>query len=142
VDEEELKIAHSPFSFFQGYIPRHLDGFKIAPITYNGAVAPFDEVCDLFNDGSVLVIRTPGHTPGHVSVVLNMQSGPTLLTFDAAHRRANIEEGIPTKGIYEQGLDSIRRLQSFVKEFPAMNVIFGHDPDQIGSLKVSQDYYS
>jgi len=141
VDTAELKIAHSPFGLFQGYIRKHLEGFKTAPLAYSRRVAPFDEVCDLFDDGSILVVKTPGHTPGHVSVVLNMQKGPLLLTFDAAHRRANLDEGIPTKGVYEQGLESVRRLQAFVKEFPSMTVIFGHDPDQIGSLKVSPDYY-
>lgn len=141
-DGEEFKIANSPFGLFQGYIRRHLEGFSITPLAYSGPVAPFDQVCDLFNDGSILAVKTPGHTPGHVSVVLNMQKGPVLLTFDAAHRRANIEEGIPTKGVYEQGLESVKRLHTFVKEFPSMTVIFGHDPDQIGSLKLSPDYYS
>lgn len=142
VDAAELKIAYSPFGLFQGYIRRHLEGFKITPIDYNGSVAPFEEVCDLFNDGSIFAVKTPGHTPGHISVVLNMQNGPILLTFDAAHRRANIDEGIPTKGVYEQGLESVKRLQAFIKEFPSTTVIFGHDPDQIGSLKISPDYYS
>lgn len=142
VDAAELKIAYSPFGLFLGYIRKHLEGFKIQPLSYSGPVAPFDEVCDLFNDGSILVVKTPGHTPGHISVILNMQSGPLLLTFDAAHRKANLDEGIPTKGVYEQGLESIKRLQALVREFPSMNIIFGHDPDQIGSLKISPDYYS
>ncbi len=142
VDGEELKAANSPFGLFQGYIRRHLDGFSITPLAYAGSVAPFTEVCDLFNDGSIFAVKTPGHTPGHVSVVLNMQRGPILLTFDAAHRSANIEEGIPTKGVYEQGLESVKRLQAFVREFPSATVIFGHDPDQIENLKLSPDYYS
>jgi glyoxylase-like metal-dependent hydrolase (beta-lactamase superfamily II) len=48
---------------------------------------------DLFGDGSVLLAWTPGHTPGHLSVVLRLRGGrPALLTADAAYARRTIDE--------------------------------------------------
>jgi glyoxylase-like metal-dependent hydrolase (beta-lactamase superfamily II) len=142
VDEGEMKIAESAFGLFQGYIRKHLDGFNVAQLRYLSSVAPFDQVCDLFEDGSVFLIRTPGHTPGHVSALLNMKRGPVFLTFDAAHRASNVEEGIPPKGNYAAALDSVKRIGQFGKEFPSAMMIFGHDPDQITSLKKLPEYYA
>jgi glyoxylase-like metal-dependent hydrolase (beta-lactamase superfamily II) len=87
------------------------------------------------------VVGTPGHTPGHVSIVLNMGQGPFLLTCDAVHRAANIEEMIPPKGEYDRALKSLKSIQSFLTEFPSARVIYSHDPDQISRLKTLPEYY-
>ncbi len=141
-DAEELKIARSFFGLFKGYIGKHLQGFTITPLSYSGPLSPFDNVCDLFGDGSIFVLRTPGHTPGHVSVLFNMKKGPLLLTFDAAHRRVNLDEGIPPKGEYAMALESLAKLRRFTEEHPSVRILFGHDPDQIERLTMPPDYYS
>jgi len=140
-DEGEIRAVNAPFSLFQGYIKNHLNGFTPQAIRFTNAVAPFDRVCDILGDGSVFVIGTPGHTPGHISIILNMAGGPFLLTFDAAHRRANIDEGIPPKGDYALALKSISNIKSFIDAFPKTRTIFGHDPDQISNLKILPTYY-
>ena len=57
--------------------------------------ASFGHVIDLFADGSVRLLSTPGHTKGHMSVLLRLQSGrELLLTGDAAYSRATIDEGL------------------------------------------------
>src|SRR5258705_4387638 len=38
---------------------------------------------DVFGDGTVIVIRTPGHTPGHSSLLVRLNSGNFLLSGDA-----------------------------------------------------------
>ena len=57
------------------------------------AGAGFSHALDLFGDGSVRLVSTPGHSPGHVSVVLRTASGPLLLAGDAAYTRRAIAEG-------------------------------------------------
>ena len=47
----------------------------------------FDGVIDVFGDGSLLAILTPGHTAGHVSYLARTPTGPVLLTGDACHTR-------------------------------------------------------
>ena len=45
---------------------------------------------DVFGDGSVVIFETPGHTPGHTSLLVNLpQTGAVLLTGDLYHRVAS-----------------------------------------------------
>ncbi|MBI9083550.1 MAG: N-acyl homoserine lactonase family protein [Desulfobacterales bacterium] len=139
VDEREAKAASGLFALFQGYIRSHLDGFVIKNYQYRSPVAPFDEVMDFFGDGSAFVIATPGHSPGHVSVLLNAENGPIFLTFDAAHRRANLEDGIPPIGDFAAGRETLVKIRRFKEEFPDMRFIFSHDPDQMGEFPLAPD---
>ena len=53
---------------------------------------------DVFGDGTVVILRTPGHTPGHSSLLVRLkEKGPVLLTGDLAHFRENYESnGVPS----------------------------------------------
>ncbi len=53
---------------------------------------------DVFGDGSVLVVSTPGHTPGHCSLLVRLaMTGPVLLSADVAHDRFNMDHRhVPT----------------------------------------------
>jgi glyoxylase-like metal-dependent hydrolase (beta-lactamase superfamily II) len=45
---------------------------------------------DVFGDGSVMILKTPGHTPGHQSLELRLKkSGVVILSGDLFHQRAN-----------------------------------------------------
>ena len=49
---------------------------------------PIDK--DVFGDGSVIMLRTPGHTPGHSSLLVKLaEKGPVILSGDAVHFREN-----------------------------------------------------
>ncbi len=141
VDPDELCAARSPFGFLKGYVKGHLKGIDFRPVRYDVAVPPFDRVCDYFGDGSVYVVGTPGHTVGHCSVLLNAAEGPILLTFDAVHRKANLDEGIPPAGDYSRAMASLKAVETFAREVPGTRVVFGHDPDQAGSLSRAPDCY-
>lgn len=140
-DIDEYKTATSPFGISRGYLKEHLLGMKIQHFNYTLNLKPFSHVSDFFGDQSLLIIRTPGHTRGHVSVLLNMQAGPLLLTADAAHRHENLAEQVPTVGEYRTSLDTIRRLVEYMNEYPEIRAIYSHDPDQINGLKLFPDYY-
>lgn len=142
VDPAELEVLKSPFCMFKGYIKSHLKGLDIRPIRYDRSILPFQSVWDMFGDGSVLVMATPGHTPGHVSVLANVLGGPILLTCDAAHRRANMEEDIPPIGNYPRSLTTLETIRSFLAQHPHVRVIFSHDPDQLKQLKLLPDHYT
>ena len=53
---------------------------------------------DVFGDGSVIMLNTPGHTPGHHSLLVKLKEmGNVLITGDLAHFRENYEaNGVPT----------------------------------------------
>jgi N-acyl homoserine lactone hydrolase len=94
--------------------------------------ASFGRTVDLFGDGSVRLLSTPGHTPGHMSVLLRLESGrELLLTADAAYARRTIEEELVPVYVddvhrYRRSLREIRR---FVEQTPGAEVICGHDAE-------------
>ena len=57
---------------------------------------PLDK--DVFGDASVIMLYTPGHTPGHHSLVVKLpQKGTVILSGDLAHFRENYDSnGVPT----------------------------------------------
>src|SRR5439155_3445490 len=53
---------------------------------------------DVFGDGSVVMLRTPGHTPGHSSLLVKLkEKGPVILMGDLAHFHENYDSnGVPS----------------------------------------------
>jgi len=53
---------------------------------------------DVFGDGSVMMLQTPGHTPGHMSLLVRLKkTGPVLLTGDLYHTlEARAQKLVPT----------------------------------------------
>ena len=57
-----------------------------------GKVDPVEGDRDIFGDGSVVMLATPGHTPGHHSLLVRLKaSGAVLLSGDQVHTRAGYE---------------------------------------------------
>jgi glyoxylase-like metal-dependent hydrolase (beta-lactamase superfamily II) len=98
-------------------------------------VVLIDGDCDLLGDGSVELLLTPGHTPGHQSV----RAGEVVLAADVIHFSAGLEEHrFPIFGedLAEQGR-SAERLRAL--RDAGLTVIPGHDPDVLrpGALEVA-----
>ena len=83
---------------------------------------------DIFGDGSVVCIPTPGHTPGHQSLKLTDESGVKVLTGDACYLRRSLEEmrlpALPFSP--EQMLESFNQLKAL--EAKGATLFYGHDP--------------
>jgi len=93
---------------------------------------------DVFGDGSVIVLRTPGHTPGHQSLLVKLpQMGNVILTGDAAHFRENWDsDGVPTFNYDRaQTVASIERLKKIAANVKA-TVIIQHDAREVEKLPV------
>jgi glyoxylase-like metal-dependent hydrolase (beta-lactamase superfamily II) len=79
--------------------PKPREGAVVAPFAHwikeDGKVGlvPLDK--DVFGDGSVIMLYTPGHTPGRHSLLVKLaQMGPVLVTGDLAHFRENWDASI------------------------------------------------
>ena len=95
---------------------------------------PIDK--DVFGDGSVIMLRTPGHTPGHSSLLVKLQQmGPVILTGDAVHFHENLEtEGVPAFNYDRaQTLASLQRLKKIAENLKA-TIIIQHDARDIEKL--------
>ncbi len=89
---------------------------------------------DVFGDGSVVCISTPGHTKGHQSLRVQLASGPVVLTADCVYFGSMLDEmRLPVFGFDKpQQLTSMRRLASMRDD--GCRLLFGHDLDQFRSL--------
>jgi glyoxylase-like metal-dependent hydrolase (beta-lactamase superfamily II) len=92
---------------------------------------------DVFGDGSVIVLRTPGHTPGHSSLLVRLQGGAVILSGDAVHFRENYDtDGVPAFNFDRaQTLASIERLKKLVASQKA-KLIIQHDARDVDKLPV------
>jgi N-acyl homoserine lactone hydrolase len=108
----------------QGYHGPHLDpalGWRTIDVPHEA---------DLFGDGSVMLLHTPGHTPGHLSLLLRLESGERLLVCaDAAYAKRTLDERllplfVDDATAYFASLDRLTALRG-----EADHVVCGHDPD-------------
>ena len=86
---------------------------------------------DLFGDGSVIVLSTPGHTLGHQSVKVKLATGKTIImSQDAIWMQENLD-GYPAGLNYsvKDYNNSITRLKT-IRDFEGAQLYFGHDQDQ------------
>ena len=91
---------------------------------------------DVFGDGTVMMLRTPGHTPGHSILLVRLkEKGPVILSGDAVHFHENYEhDGVPGfNHDRAQTLASIQRIKQIQKNLKA-TVIIQHDPRDVGKL--------
>jgi glyoxylase-like metal-dependent hydrolase (beta-lactamase superfamily II) len=91
---------------------------------------------DVFGDGSVVVLRMPGHTPGHSSLLVRLKEmGPVLLTGDLVHFRENYETGgVPSFNFDRAAtVASIERMKQIAANQKA-TVVIQHDMRDIGKL--------
>ncbi|MDF2503617.1 MBL fold metallo-hydrolase [Clostridium sp.] len=88
---------------------------------------------DIFGDGSFWAVSTPGHTKGHISYIVNGKERKTLITGDACITKKGFEINVETgkfSSDIEEGRRSFLKIREFVKKYPFLNVIFGHETDE------------
>jgi glyoxylase-like metal-dependent hydrolase (beta-lactamase superfamily II) len=98
---------------------------------------------DVFGDGSVTILSTPGHTPGHQSLLVRLpKTGHVVLSGDAVHFRDNWDnQRVPAMNVNrEQTLASLQRLQGVLDERRAQLWI-NHDKAQSDGLRYAPGYY-
>jgi N-acyl homoserine lactone hydrolase len=86
---------------------------------------------DMFGDGSVVVLQTPGHTPGEMSLLVRLPSQSIILTGDAVHIREQLEftESMAA-GLDVNADDAVRSIKK-IQLLAALNdatVWVAHDP--------------
>lgn len=105
-----------------------------------GPVGPWlvtrDRVPDPNNDDSVRIFSTPGHTPGHQSMLVRLpKTGPVMLSGDVAHFNCNFCcRRVPTfNADAEQTKQSMDKLEAIVKAEGAQLWI-NHDTEQNATI--------
>lgn len=84
---------------------------------------------DVFGDGSVVCMPTYGHTPGHQSLRVRLDSGDTVLAADACYFCQTLRERRLPRYVFDREamMDSLDRLAAL--EERGAHIFFGHDPE-------------
>ena len=102
----------------------------------------FEEAYDLFDDGVIKIYPTPGHTPGHLSVLITLQNSKFFLTSDSCYTEENLNDNIPPGLVWDEEasiktVDFIRKLQTEQN----VEIVTGHDPNAWKRFKKAPEYY-
>jgi len=98
---------------------------------------------DVFGDGTVKIVATPGHTPGHQSLLVQLpKTGWLLLSGDAVHFQDNwTHKRVPSMNFNRgQTLASLKRIESLLEERKAQLWI-NHDKPQSATLRYAPAFY-
>jgi N-acyl homoserine lactone hydrolase len=127
---------------FHGYRQAHFDyAFDFNTIDFNRdpieSYGPFGRTFDLFGDGSVRLAFTPGHSAGHLSVILRLPRRDFVVVGDAAYDWRQFQgETEPLMMDDEHNWRrSLRELQQYQEAYPYAVVVPGHDPDFFAKLE-------
>ena len=98
---------------------------------------------DVFGDGSITILSTPGHTPGHQSLLVKLpKTGAVVLSGDAVHFRDNWDNRrVPALNFNkEQTQTSMQKIADTLTKENAQLWI-NHDKAQRDGLKMSPEFY-
>ena len=126
---QEKELAHSTSKPSPGGVSQEtFDHYsKVKKVVFNG-----DH--DVFGDGKVKILFTPGHTPGHQCLLVGLNH-PVILGGDLYHlRESRSHQRVPIWNVSRADtLASMSRIETIAKNLGA-RVIVQHDPDEFASL--------
>jgi N-acyl homoserine lactone hydrolase len=134
IHAREVEAARAPGAGAAGYLAAEWDH----PM-------PIDLIAgerDLFNDGRIVLIPLPGHTPGTIGARIELErSGIFLLASDTVSRRETLDQGIVPRNTWNadelvKSLAEVKRMEG-----RGATVLCGHDDRQWASLRKGADAY-
>lgn len=142
VSAREWETLDERGALLKGLMRRHIDlpGLtwnKITPeTTTDASLAPFEEAHDLFGDGTLLLVPTPGHTPGSMTLVVRRPGlAPLALVGDLTFSAGLLACGhVPGAGTRRQLRETTAKLNQLGANLGGMVVLASHDPDAAAAL--------
>lgn len=128
VGKGEKYHEHKPFfygDYLKGVKTLHEIDFKDGP-----NMPCLGKCVDIFGDGSLWAVSTPGHTKGHVSFLINSNKGPILVAGDVCFIKSNFKKGAgPSSYTKDVNVNqkSLDKIIEFKKIFTHLKVVCGHE---------------
>jgi glyoxylase-like metal-dependent hydrolase (beta-lactamase superfamily II) len=139
ISADELRLARGFAGRLRGYLPnRWPDWFKPQSITFvEEPFGPFDRSHRLTSDGKVVIVPTPGHTPGHVSVIVVDGDVCYFLAGDTTYTQLALVEG-QVDGVSPDQAVSSRTMQHILRLTQQRPTVYlpSHDPESGNRLKI------
>jgi N-acyl homoserine lactone hydrolase len=134
VHARELEAVRTADAPARGYVAADWDHpLRIEPVTGER---------DLYNDGRIVLIHLPGHTPGMLAALVALdRTGTVLLASDTVSLRSTLDTGVLPKNTWNadaltKSLHEIRRIEA-----SGATIICGHDAAQWDTLRKGADAY-
>jgi glyoxylase-like metal-dependent hydrolase (beta-lactamase superfamily II) len=129
-----------------GYARKQFDhAFDYRMLDFDGddanSFSGFGRTFDVFGDGSVRVAFTPGHTLGHLSVILRLKEREMLLAGDAIYLERTLAETHLPYRVEDEHLfrRSLREIELYKRETPDALIVPGHDMAHFKSLDATYE---
>lgn len=129
----EWAAARSRLSARKGYVAGHLpDESAVELVDFERDGAPHEGLArtiDLLGDGSIRLVSTPGHSSGHLSVLVETADGPLFLLGDAVYTRRNLDEDLLPLLTEDDGAArrTMAALRAYAEANPAVPLVPTHD---------------
>jgi N-acyl homoserine lactone hydrolase len=136
IQQAEYDAAFGPDAAKSGFNAALYDKLRDVP------TVKLDGDYDIFGDGSVVIYSTPGHTPGHQSLLIRLpKTGPVLLSGDAVHFQENWENRrVPARNFNkEQSLASMQKLADILEREHA-KLWINHDKASTDTLPHAPEF--
>jgi N-acyl homoserine lactone hydrolase len=132
----EWRAANARLAVLSGYVRRQLPAesrMRLIDFEAEGVPhGPFSASVDLLGDGTIRLISTAGHTPGHLSVLVRLAEREPLVIADAVYTLRNLrEEILPVRTDDELYRQSLHEIGQYAARAPEALLIPTHD-EEIG----------
>jgi glyoxylase-like metal-dependent hydrolase (beta-lactamase superfamily II) len=135
VSSEEWHEATEHGTLRNGYRPQHYDhAFDYCTVDFDSedveSYGPFGRSYDLFGDGSVRLVFTPGHSAGHMSVICRLPRRDFVICGDVAHTLRQFEGDAEPARFHDlhNWHRSVKEMQAYRRAYRYAVVVPGHDP--------------
>jgi glyoxylase-like metal-dependent hydrolase (beta-lactamase superfamily II) len=145
VSADEWSSARRLMAAPRGYLRAHIDltGLRwnrVHPQPLGDAdLAPFTAGHDVFGDGSLVLLPTPGHTPGSMSLLVRRPGHvPLLMVGDLTYDADLLASGhVPGAGSRKRMRDAVAAVNALRRRWPGLTVLAAHDPTAAARLAAS-----
>jgi len=136
IQETEYEAAFGPTPQKFGFQPATYDKLRANP------VVKLKGDQDVFGDGSVVILSTPGHTPGHQSLLVRLpKTGAVILSGDMVHFESNwTNRRVPSMNFNSaESVKSMDRVAGVIAQYNAQLWI-NHDKTQSARVPKAPQY--
>ena len=137
----EMQYAYVP-DFFQANAYIRAD-FDKPHLKWRLLTGYQEDYYDVFGDGKLQIVFTPGHSPGHQSLLVNLKKwGSTMLTGDSVYTEEILKEDV-LPGLVHSPTDAVQSIRKTrdLQQVKGVRIIAGHDPVAWAKFKLAPAYY-
>jgi glyoxylase-like metal-dependent hydrolase (beta-lactamase superfamily II) len=147
LSQAEWDTMTKPLPEARGFLPEHIDlpGLmwdRIEPEKISDPlIAPFTHGHDIFADGSLVLLPTPGHTPGSLSLLVRRPGRrPLLMVGDLTYDdHLLVKGGLPGAGDKHAMREAARMVNELRVNLPGLVVLPAHDPGVAARLAAASE---